>query len=327
MRKVFSAILLVLLAASLVFGQDNGKLQLHFIYVGQGDAAILISPLGETVLFDNGVCRHCDRPIAYLQELGIKQIDYHICSHYHDDHIGCTREVLSAFPLNRVAYDRGFSDQPANRDSSGRLTAFGKYLESVGAKRKQASLNEGITLDEETANPVTIDFVAMNGAGVEAASSENDLSLVAVISFGKFHAVMGGDLSGKTANKYKDIESTVAKQMLPLEVYKVHHHCSKYSSNKTWLDAITPKVAIISASSKFYCKTSYGHPTADCLKRLHEAKVKTYWTEKSGPVRPDPEWDVIAGNIKIEVKPRAEEFDVIHSNGSQVDTYQMWRSD
>ena len=38
----------------------NGKLQIHFMNVGQGDGAILISPEGETVLFDNGVRHHCD---------------------------------------------------------------------------------------------------------------------------------------------------------------------------------------------------------------------------------------------------------------------------
>jgi len=45
---------LVLLSVS-AFGQVNGKLQIHFMNVGQGDGAILISPRGEVVLFDNGV--------------------------------------------------------------------------------------------------------------------------------------------------------------------------------------------------------------------------------------------------------------------------------
>ncbi len=59
----------------LVFGQANGKLQVHFMDVGQGDGAILISPLGETVLFDNGVRDNCDRPVSYLQQLGVTKID------------------------------------------------------------------------------------------------------------------------------------------------------------------------------------------------------------------------------------------------------------
>jgi beta-lactamase superfamily II metal-dependent hydrolase len=42
------------LAAASMWGQANGKLQLHFIDVGQGDGAILISPGGQVVAFDIG---------------------------------------------------------------------------------------------------------------------------------------------------------------------------------------------------------------------------------------------------------------------------------
>src|SRR5512139_4210340 len=88
---------LFLLTASAAFGQANGKLQIHYIDVGQGDAAVLISPNGETVLFDDGVAKYCDMPVSYLQQLGVTKIDYHIASHYHDDHIGCASEVMRAF--------------------------------------------------------------------------------------------------------------------------------------------------------------------------------------------------------------------------------------
>lgn len=88
-------------------GQANGKLQLHFMNVGQGDGALLVSPGGETVLFDNGVLNYCDLPLSYLQQLGVQRIDYLIASHYHADHIGCTEEVLAEYPLQKQAYDRG----------------------------------------------------------------------------------------------------------------------------------------------------------------------------------------------------------------------------
>src|SRR5438046_2424788 len=87
-------LLLLVLTFASAFGQANGKLQLHFMDVGQGEGAVLVSPQGEVVLFDNGVRGNCDKPLSYLQQLGVTKIDYHIASHYHDDHIGCTREVL-----------------------------------------------------------------------------------------------------------------------------------------------------------------------------------------------------------------------------------------
>ena len=52
MKHLVRALLLLALFADVAFAQANGKLQIHYMDVGQGDGAILISPLGETVLFD-----------------------------------------------------------------------------------------------------------------------------------------------------------------------------------------------------------------------------------------------------------------------------------
>ena len=60
MRRFVAFVLLVFPVCLL--GQANGKLQLHFIDVGKGDGALLISPGGETVLFDNGEFRNSEEP-------------------------------------------------------------------------------------------------------------------------------------------------------------------------------------------------------------------------------------------------------------------------
>ena len=75
----------------------------------------------------------------------------------------------------------------------------------------------------------------MNGNGIPT-RNENDLSLVALVKFGDFEAAIGGDLSGFSASSYLDIETSVASSVGQIEVYKVHHHCSRYSTNDAWLD-------------------------------------------------------------------------------------------
>ncbi len=147
-------LLLLLLTTSAAFGQANGRLQLHFMNVGQGDGAVLISPAGEVVLFDNGVRGQCDRPLSYLEQLGVTKIDYHVASHYHDDHIGCTQEVLGAFPLQRDAVDRGGSYTTRTYNEN--------YLPAVGTKRKTATVGAALTLDASSPHPVRIEFVALN---------------------------------------------------------------------------------------------------------------------------------------------------------------------
>jgi beta-lactamase superfamily II metal-dependent hydrolase len=301
--------ILFLVVARLGTAQANGKLQIHFIDVGQGDAAAIVSPLGEVVLIDNGVVEECDRPVAYLHSIDVERIDYHIASHYHPDHIGCTTEVLAAFPLQHEAYDRGFSYSSATYTS---------YVSAVGSHRQTATTSTVITLDEGGDAPVEISVVALNGNGV-ATVNENDLSLVVVLEYGYFRAVFGGDLSGVAGSDYLDIETSVAPEVGKVDVYKVHHHGSRYSTNTAWLTTTTPRVGIISVGNG----NAFGHPTASCLGRLHAAKVQTYWTELGGGAWPEALFDQVAGSTVVEVAPGAEEFTVRLSEGA-VDVYPTW---
>ncbi len=309
-----TALLLVVVLALCVSpasGQANEKLQIHFIDVGQGDAAVLISPQGEIVLFDNGLKDNCDKPISYLQQLGVTKIDYHVASHYHADHIGCAVEVLGQFPLQKSAFDRGGSYKSGTYDN---------YILTVGSKRVTATPGTTFTLDATSANPVVITIAAANAATVDgpviSTTNENDLSVVAHIKFGEFDAEIGGDLSGFKTGSYEDIETDVSGKVGEIEVYKVHHHGSAYSTNDTWLAITKPIIGIVSTGNG----NTYGHPTRECLERLHAAGVKTYWTEIGAGTSPEPGQDVVGGNIIVQVEPGSSTFTVTYDS-SHVDTY------
>jgi beta-lactamase superfamily II metal-dependent hydrolase len=310
MKKLLLFILSITFT-SIIYGQANGKLQIHFIDVGQGDAAILISPNGEVVLFDDGVEKYCDMPISYIEQLGVKKIDYHIASHYHSDHIGCSEELFSRFPLQKIAFDRG---------ESVNSSVYKRYVKAVGTHRKTAPIGGYIKLDSTSKYPVIISFISMNASGIST-TNENDLSLVCLIHFGNFDAEMGGDLSGYKNNSYEDIESTLLGKVKQVELYKVHHHGSQYSSNDKWLSKIKPKVAIISASSSI--GHDYGHPTEECMERLHAINTKVYLTENTGSVQLDATNDIVGGNIKVEVDPNNNNF-TVNYNWTKVDTYSNW---
>jgi beta-lactamase superfamily II metal-dependent hydrolase len=288
--------------------QSTSRLQIHYMDVWQGDGAVLISPGGKVVLFDDGVKGHCDRPLAYLEALGITQIDYHVASHYHQDHIGCAGEVLGQYPLSTTAYDRG-STYPGD--------PFKAYRTAVGSKRKTANVGDKFVLDEGTAHPVTVTFVALGGNAVPT-DNENDLSLVAVVEFDGFRTEFGGDLSGEKTSNYEDIETSVAALVGPIDVYKVHHHCSSYSTNEHWLETTKPTVAIISTGNG----NTYGHPAEDCLARLHDTSIKRiYWTETGKGKDPEPPIDVIAGNVVVKVDQGTGQFTVSFNGGQEVDQY------
>jgi beta-lactamase superfamily II metal-dependent hydrolase len=309
-------LVLLLVSTSASAQVANGNLQIRHIDMGQGDAAVLISPGGKVVLFDAGKDianrKNCDVETDYLDQLGVKQIDYIFVSHYHTDHIGCIPTVLKMFPLKGPSYDRGEKYD---------TTFYSDYVDAVSAHRETVTLGQTITLDSG-ANPVTLKVLSVNGSfagGSVPTQNENDLSVSVLVSFGAFREEIGGDLSGENTSNYQDIETGVAPSVGPLDVYQVHHHCSAYSTNETWLKATEPTVAIISTGDG----NGYRHPAESCLERLHDSDVKkAYWTETGAGGKPEAN-DVVAGDISIEVAPNATSFTVSYNNGATTDTYQV----
>lgn len=222
-QRVLYFIASLFMFAGIASAQANGKLQIHHMDVGQGDGAVLISPGGEVVIFDVGEDmkkRDCSKPVSYLDQLGVKEIDYLYVSHYHFDHIGCIPAVLEQISLKGPAYDRGGTYPGAT---------FTHYKAAVGSHRKTAAVGDSVTLDKGSQNPILITVVAVDGNskhGTVKTSNENDLSLSVVVAFGTFKEEIGGDLSGDNTNMYQDVETPVAPDVGKIDVYKVHHHWS-----------------------------------------------------------------------------------------------------
>jgi uncharacterized protein (TIGR03437 family) len=207
-----------------------------------------------------------------------------------------------------------------DRGGSYSSAVFDAYKQAVGSHRKTAQPGMKIVLDADSISPVEVQVVALNGDGVKT-DNENDLSVVSVIHFGKFDAEIGGDLSGFKDGDYEDVETGVSTKVGQIEVYKVHHHGSSYSSNEAWLARTTPMVGIISVGSG----NTYGHPSAECLRRLHAAHVKTYWTEPGEGAVPSPDGDVVSGNVVVQSEPGGLLFTVTH-HGSIAEKYTSWEA-
>jgi competence protein ComEC len=169
-------------------------------------------------------------------------------------------------------------------------------------------------LDETSPTPVEIEVYAVNANGM-ATTNENALSLAVRIDYGSFRAEMGGDLNGDDTDGYIDVETGVAGAVGKLDVYKAHHHCSSHSSNDVWLAQTKPTIAIISAGDG----NTYGHPTDDCLKRLHNAGTETYWTELGNGATPVPGWDTVSGTTVVSVDIAAMQYTVAH--GTKTEPY------
>lgn len=204
-----------------------------------------------------------------------------------------------------------------DRGGSYSSQSYSTYLTAVGGRRQAVTPGMTVILDPGTSAPVSVGIIAANGDGL-VTDDENARSIVALVRFGIFHAVFGGDLTGSSFGGGVDVESRVATQVGRVEVYKVHHHGSRYSSNSEWLSTTTPVVGVVSVGAG----NGYGHPHAEAMDRLHAAGVRTYWTSVGGGASPQVGQDVVSGNIVIEAESGGSSFVVRH--GAGVDSYSNW---
>ena len=72
----------------------------------------------------------------------------------------------------------------------------------------------------------------------------------------------------------------LCSQLRNVDILKVAHHGSKYSTCDEFLDAIQPKIALISAGKN----SPYGHPHVETIERLSNHQAKTFVTRDCGAV-------------------------------------------
>jgi beta-lactamase superfamily II metal-dependent hydrolase len=280
----------------------NGRLQVIHLNVGQGDGTVLITPMGQVVLIDDGLYNNTAAPVAQLAALGVTHVDLHFASHYHADHIGAIAQIQSSGVTIDAGWDRGQSYTSAT---------YTNYVNALGVKRHTIAKNQVFTLDVPSAHPVVIKCVEIGPAGL-ATSDENSKSIVLRVTYGEFDAVFAGDLTGTATGGSADVETVAGPQVGPVELYKVNHHGSRYSSNDNWLNAITPKIGVIQCGNG----NSYGHPTADALGRLHAHGVRTYWTQTGAGVAPNPAWDTVAnGQVIVQATWEPAGVDTVRGPG------------
>ena len=260
---------------------ETHQLKVHFIDVGQGDAILAQLPNGETMLVDAGKKEDGSTMVTYLQQLGIKQVDYLVGTHPHSDHIGGLPAVIQAFDIGKVYMPRVTHN----------TETFQQVLLAIKQKGlKITPARAGtVILDQDNLNIV---FVAPGGTDYE---NLNDWSAVTRISYGNTAFLLTGD--AETDSEQEMLQSGAALQA---DVLKVGHPGSNSSTSQAFLKIVNPKYAVISAGAG----NDYGHPHAETLTRLKGIEV--YRTDLMGTVIFTSEGEnLTVSKIAATVKPRA----------------------
>jgi len=253
-------VVLLMLSAPAAPGQ---VLKIYAIDVGQGDATLVVSPSGKTLLIDSGGSGK-EAPISsVLASAGVSTIDHYVTTHYHLDHYGGIPGLAAnpAITIGQV-HDRGDTAfLPVDKRAS---SSFRAYEKSVGFRAHHLMRGETIGID----NLVSAVCIASGGAVLGEPDThttgldENDMSIALLITFSGFHFFVGGDIERPTE---QDI--TAEHLVQGVDLYQANHHGSESSSSLAFLSDLRPTVVIISNGDN----SSYRHPrkvTLDTLAML-----------------------------------------------------------
>lgn len=240
----------------------DGAVYLYFADIGQGDASLVVAPEG-TVLIDAGLKDTKEALYHLLAEQG-DTLTYLVITHPHDDHIGAATYILEQMDVENILLPI---------DTSG-IAAYKKFLAAVeeeGAVVKTADAGMTFSLGE-------VDFTCL--APLADTDDKNENSTVIRLDYGSFSALYTGDAGSKSEKAQLAFYGSRAGGVLDVDLLKVGHHGSRYSSIETYLSAVTPEYAVIMCGEG----NSYGHPHEEALERLEDVGAEIFRTDEGGTV-------------------------------------------
>ena len=263
---VLAATLLYLLAGA--WGQADGRLHVHFLDVGQGDAIYIETPGGRQVLVDGGPeFAGAARALSRRLPPWDRSLDLVASTHLDTDHSRGLLRVLESYRTGTVV--AGLPDPESHL-----YPQWQKAVDQGGHRLVHLSAGQELALEEGmTLTVLHPPALPLRGPAWDS----NNNSLVLRLSYGEISFLLTGDIE-EEAERYLARTAT----SLQSDVLKVGHHGSNSSTTAAFLRAVKPRWAVISAGAD----NQYGHPHADVVHRLEDAvgKANVFSTATKGTI-------------------------------------------
>ena len=273
---------LMILIAALWLAPRNGSFEIDFLDVGQGDGIYINSGEGQRFFIDGG-SSSADKLGQYtlqpfLKYKGAGSIDYWFLSHMDLDHVSGVLELLEqGYRIKNIVLS---SEIPE-----------GETLDELLSLASRNGTNIVYMKQGDICSTKHLSFTCVYPYQGMVSEDVNDLSLCLLMEYKKngdlfdlitgrgspaFSAFLGGDIA--TAQEQAIAASNLVGH---IDLLKVSHHGSRFSSDSAFLEALSPDIAVISCS-----KTNrYGHPSDEAILRIESAGSHIYYTMNSGRVR------------------------------------------
>jgi competence protein ComEC len=288
-RRLLVAGMVVALVARPAAAQRS-TLDIYFIDVEGGQATLVVTPSGETLLVDTGFpsngtfasvpgdphnARDANRILAAARAAGVKRIDYLLITHFHADHVGAVPELTQLIPISTfIDHDTPATDAEqrvpgtqAAFDAYARVRAKGKHLAPKPGDRIPLRGVEtvvvsaaGATIEKPLAGAGAANPACAATAPPAQEPSENPRSTGVLLRFGRFSFLDVGDLSGAPLFALVCPNNLIG----PTDLYLVAHHGGADAGDRATFAAFAPRVAVLNNGEK-----KGGAP--EVLAALHQA--------------------------------------------------------
>lgn len=247
------------------------ELTVSFLDVGQGDCAVVRSPVGEVILIDAGdkteIYDYGESVIApFLRKQGIERINRLIMTHPHNDHIGGMGYLLRNFNIDTV-YHNGQYIRSDILDDIHRIIAERHIPQRTLCAGDMIQTGDGLSCfvispDRRYARDTTYDNV-------------NDGSLVMILKYGEKRFLLMGDSERNMFghfNKYA--------YFIQSDVIKVSHHGAINGTTPGLVSLVQPKAAVLSVGMY----NRFNHPSPLVIRMYHASGADIFRTDKTGAV-------------------------------------------
>ncbi len=285
MKKVVVIIcsLVVLLASVTVYQYlhfHDGKLHVVFCDVGQGDAILIITPNNKHILNDGGPDQKVIDCLSRHMPFWERGIDLLILTHPHADHFFGMFEILQRYRVYAFATE----------DLNNKTQSYQELLHLL--KEKQVSQVRVLAGDVWNVGDVHVQVVGptesylnQTSPGGTIGESKEFASVITHLTYGNFSVLLTGD------SQASGLENALDMIGSDVTVLQSPHHGSKTALNTSVLQALAPRVAVISVGVN-----KYGHPSPEILELYKTNNIPYHRTDKEGDVEfvsDGKEWKVM----------------------------------
>ena len=264
-------------AAGITFG--NGKLEVAFLDVGQGDSILLKTPGDKVMLIDAGESTARQAVKEALDSSGIERIDVLIATHPDSDHIGNMQMVVENYEIGEIY-------MPKVNHTTKTYQNLLQAISDKGMKIKAARAGKSIAIDDALQ-------VEILGPVSEEYSNTNNYSVICRVTYGDTRFLFLGDAE----HEAQDEAMAAAPESFRADVLKLAHHGSSNGISAELLEAVQPRYGVISCGAD----NSYGHPHRETLDLLAKYQIETFRTDKLGTIVAASDGETITFNKTGEI--------------------------